>query len=68
MKILDEATSDYKKNVNFRIHEKSCGNCKYFDWDEIKSHCRHKDLAAKGIAWFGVEANNVCDNFEEVEQ
>lgn len=68
MKTLDEVKADFKKNINFRIHEKSCGNCKYFDWGEITSHCRHKDLVAEGIAWFAVEANNVCDNFEEEKQ
>jgi hypothetical protein len=72
MKTWDEAIADFKKDNNFRSNEKSCGNCRHFGWGGCDDTiCEHPDLLCRdclghdGIAYFPIQADNICDLWED---
>lgn len=71
MKTVEEAQTDFRESNNFRSIKKSCGNCKYFRWDEYDPVCNHPDLWSRdaldydGIAYFPIQADNICDKWEK---
>lgn len=71
-KTVEEARTDFRESNNFRIIKKSCGNCKHLGWGVFENTiCEHPDLLCRdclgrdGIAYFPIEANNICDKWKE---